>query len=52
MERIALFAGTFDPFTRGHQSLLQRALPLFDRIVVAIGTNAGKQCMFTLQEWK
>lgn len=50
MERIALFAGTFDPFTRGHQSLLQRALPLFDRIVVAIGTNAGKQCMFTLQE--
>lgn len=50
MKRIALFAGTFDPFTRGHQALLLRALPLFDKIIVAIGTNSGKQCLNTVEE--
>lgn len=42
MQRIALFAGSFDPFTRGHESILRRALPLFDKIVVAIGVNPDK----------
>ena len=50
MKRIALFAGSFDPFTRGHQALLMRALPMFDKIIVAIGTNAGKQCMLPVEE--
>ena len=50
MERCALFAGTFDPFTRGHQALVRRALPLFDRIIIAIGVNSGKKCMFPLEE--
>lgn len=40
--RTALFAGSFDPFTIGHASVVERALPLFDRIVIAIGVNAGK----------
>lgn len=41
-ERIALFPGSFDPFTIGHKSLVDRALPLFDRIVIAVGENSGK----------
>lgn len=49
MERIAVFAGTFDPFTRGHQDITQRALGLFDRIIVAIGKHAGKQTLFPLE---
>lgn len=50
MKRTALFAGSFDPFTKGHYALLVRALQMFDRIVVAIGTNSAKKCMFTLDE--
>lgn len=41
-ERIALFPGSFNPFTLGHKSLVDRALPLFDKIVVAIGYNSEK----------
>lgn len=41
-ERTALFPGSFDPFTIGHKSLVDRALPLFDRIVIAVGENSGK----------
>lgn len=41
-ERVALFAGSFDPFTVGHASVVNRALELFDRIVIAVGTNAAK----------
>ncbi|GAB4326409.1 MAG: pantetheine-phosphate adenylyltransferase [Bacteroidales bacterium] len=44
--RVALFPGSFDPITRGHESVILRALPLFDRIIVAIGLNADKKCMF------
>lgn len=47
MERIALFAGTFDPYTLGHHSVVQRALTLFDKIVIAVGNNMGKKCMLT-----
>ncbi len=42
IERIAFFAGTFDPFTVGHQSVVERGLGLFDRIVIGIGINAAK----------
>lgn len=41
--RIALFPGTFNPFTAGHQSVVDRAIPLFDRIIIAIGVNAEKK---------
>lgn len=46
--RIALFAGTFDPFTIGHLSLVERALPLFDKIIIAVGVNSGKVAVETL----
>jgi pantetheine-phosphate adenylyltransferase len=42
MEKTALFPGTFDPFTIGHESIIQRALPMFDKIIVAIGYNSVK----------
>ena len=42
--RIAVFPGSFDPMTVGHWNILQRALPLFDQIIVAVGINTDKQC--------
>lgn len=48
--RLALFAGTFDPFTCGHHDIVQRALTMFDEVVVAIGSNSAKQTMFSLDE--
>lgn len=50
MTKTALFAGSFDPFTKGHYALLKRALTMFDRIVVGIGINSGKNCMFSIEE--
>ncbi len=46
----ALFPGSFDPFTAGHEAILRRMLPLFDRIVVAVGVNSEKHCMFSPEE--
>jgi pantetheine-phosphate adenylyltransferase len=48
--RIALFPGTFDPITLGHVDIINRALPLFDKIVVGIGANASKTPMFTADQ--
>ena len=48
-KRIALFPGSFDPFTRGHESIVTRALGLFDEIIIAIGANALKDGYFTLE---
>lgn len=50
MQRICLFPGTFDPVTLGHVDIIRRALPLFDRIVVAIGINASKAPMFSPEQ--
>ena len=47
---IALFPGSFDPFTAGHEAILRRVLPLFDKVVVAVGVNSEKQCMFSPEE--
>lgn len=47
MSRICLFPGTFDPVTLGHIDIINRALPLFDKIVVGIGVNALKKPMFS-----
>jgi len=48
--RKAIFPGSFDPITLGHYDIIKRSLPLFDEIVVAIGINAEKKYMFTLEE--
>jgi pantetheine-phosphate adenylyltransferase len=50
MERIALFPGSFDPITLGHVDIIERALPLFDKIIIAVGTNSAKKYMFTLEQ--
>jgi pantetheine-phosphate adenylyltransferase len=46
----AVFPGSFDPITLGHQDIILRALPLFDEIIIAIGINDAKKYMFTLEE--
>lgn len=46
MQRIAIFPGSFDPITKGHESVVKRALPLFDKIIIAIGVNAEKKDSF------
>lgn len=43
---IAVFPGTFDPITNGHVSIVQRALPLFEKIVIGVGVNSTKRTMF------
>ena len=48
--RICLFPGTFDPVTLGHTDIIDRALPLFDKIVVGIGRNINKEPMFSEQQ--
>ena len=50
MTKKAIFPGSFDPITLGHVDIINRALPLFDEIVIAIGINADKKNMFTLEE--
>ncbi len=52
MERIAVFPGSFDPITLGHFDIVERAAPLFERIIVAIGQNAQKNYMFSLEQRK
>lgn len=52
MEKIAVFPGSFDPFTRGHESIVRRVLPLFDKVIVAIGINSHKQYYFPLEKRK
>lgn len=49
-KRIAIFPGSFDPITKGHENILKRALPLFDEIIIAIGKNSSKQNYFTLEQ--
>lgn len=50
MAVLALFPGSFDPFTKGHEAVLRRVLPLFDKVVVAVGVNTEKHCMFSPEE--
>jgi pantetheine-phosphate adenylyltransferase len=50
MERTGVYAGSFDPITRGHEDLIKRSLQFVDRIVVAVATNVSKQPLFTLEE--
>ncbi len=48
MKRIALFPGSFDPFTAGHLNILRRALTMFDEVVVAVGINQDKRGFFDM----
>ena len=50
--RKAIFPGSFDPITLGHEDIIRRGIPLFDEIVIAIGINAEKKYMFSLEERK
>ncbi|MCB9831934.1 MAG: pantetheine-phosphate adenylyltransferase [Planctomycetes bacterium] len=50
MTRKALYAGSFDPMTRGHLDIIRRARLLADELVVAVGTNAGKKALFSAEE--
>jgi pantetheine-phosphate adenylyltransferase len=50
MLRTAIYPGSFDPFTNGHLDVVQRAAKLFDRVIVAVAQNEGKQPLFTLAE--
>ena len=49
-DRLALYPGSFDPFTYGHLDVLERALPLFDHIEVTVGVNIGKETLFSTAE--
>lgn len=50
MSRICVFPGTFDPVTLGHTDIIDRAVSLFDKLVIAIGINSTKQPMFPLEK--
>jgi pantetheine-phosphate adenylyltransferase len=52
MKKIAVFPGSFDPITRGHENIVRRGAVLFDEVIVAIGINSNKQSMFTLEKRK
>jgi pantetheine-phosphate adenylyltransferase len=50
MKKVAVFPGSFDPVTNGHKSIVLRALPLFDKIIVAVGINAEKAGFFSVEQ--
>lgn len=50
MSRKALFAGSFDPFTTGHEDIVRRSLRIADEVLVGIGVNEGKRCLLSSQE--
>jgi len=50
MDKVAVFPGTFDPFTVGHEALVKRALKLFDKVVVAVGKNLSKKTLFDIDQ--
>lgn len=52
MERIAVFPGSFDPYTRGHAALVDEALKLFDRVVIGIGRNPAKPGLLSVENRK
>jgi pantetheine-phosphate adenylyltransferase len=49
-ERIAVYPGSFDPITNGHVNLVERALEIFDKLVVAVAYNPNKSCLFSVEE--
>jgi len=49
-QNIAIYPGTFDPITNGHLDIIQRALPLFDRVIITLAVNSNKKPMFSIEE--
>ena len=49
MQRIGVFPGSFDPFTKGHEAIVKRFIPLFDQVIVAIGINSTKKYMYDME---
>jgi len=50
MKKIAVFPGSFSPFTIGHKSIIDKTLPIFDKIIIAIGANSEKEEMFSVNQ--
>lgn len=50
MEKIAIFPGSFDPFTIGHESIVKRAVSMFDKIIIMIGYNANKKSFYSIEK--
>lgn len=50
MKRIGLFPGSFDPFTKGHEAVVKKAMELFDEVIIGIGTNTSKSYLFSLEK--
>ena len=50
MKKTAVFPGSFDPFTIGHEAIVKRALPLFDTIIIAVGVNTQKNTLFSVED--
>ncbi|MCR4827221.1 MAG: pantetheine-phosphate adenylyltransferase [Bacteroidales bacterium] len=50
MEKTAVFAGSFCPFTKGHEDIVRKALPLFDKLIIAIGHNINKKDLFPVED--
>ncbi len=48
--KTAVFPGTFDPFTLGHASIVEKALPMFDRLIIAVGSNSKKSNLFSAEQ--
>lgn len=48
--KIGIFVGSFDPFTIGHDAIVRRSLPLFDKVVIGVGINERKKCMLSAEE--
>ena len=47
---IAIYPGTFDPITLGHENIAHRATRIFDKVIVAVASNSSKQCFFSFEE--
>lgn len=52
MPRVAIFPGSFDPFTRGHEAIVDEALRIFDRVIITIGHNPAKRGLLTVESRK
>ncbi|MBG65488.1 MAG: pantetheine-phosphate adenylyltransferase [Flavobacteriales bacterium] len=50
MKKIAVFAGSFDPFTLGHEEVIKKTLPLFDKIIIGVGNNINKKYLFSKEK--
>ena len=50
MKNTAIFPGTFDPFTKGHEAIVKKALSVFDHVVIGIGENTSKQTLFSIEK--